>query len=120
MNALSLVYQNTHDRAEANEPVNGKVVVNMSFGVELDPTNADQLYWIQILEQALQALLALDAALVTAAGNSRVSTLIHHTLPTFKESRLTSTGSARWFRQCQPISRPHRGQTFRHHRRQLN
>lgn len=77
LNALSLVVNDMNYRAEAGEPVNGKAVVNMSFGIPLDPIR--EAYWIREFEIAVRALLLLDAVVVVAAGNFRVSILIDTT-----------------------------------------
>lgn len=77
LNALSLVQNNMNDRAEAGEPVSGKVVVNMSFGIPLHPIR--DAYWIREFEIAVRALLLLDAVIVVAAGNFRVSIVIDTT-----------------------------------------
>ena len=77
LNSLVLVQNNMKDRAEAGEPVNGKAVVNMSFGILLDPIS--QAHWIRELEIQVRALLLLDAVIVVAAGNDRVSIVINTT-----------------------------------------
>lgn len=89
--ALANVIQDMEDRAKEGKPVNGTTVVNISLGVGWDPTYIDDKYWISELEFAIVTLLALDAVIVTAAGNSRVTTLIDHDPPIFTETGLTST-----------------------------
>lgn len=57
--------------------MSGKVVVNMSFGIPLHPIR--DAYWIREFEIAVRALLLLDAVIVVAAGNFRVSIVIDTT-----------------------------------------
>ncbi len=75
--SMSLIQEDIMARAAAGMPVNGKAVVNFSFGWPLDPTNPSNLFWIQKWEQAMQTLLALDVVIVAAAGNQRVSNLFY-------------------------------------------
>ena len=74
--SLSLVQEDIERLAKSTNPqdrVNGKAVLNMSFGVALDDTSTTDLWFITKFEQAVQALLALDVVVVIAAGNARVS-----------------------------------------------
>ena len=87
--ALADVIQDMENRAKEGRPVNGTTVVNISLGVFWDPTDINDKHWISELEFAISILLALDAVIVTAAGNSRVITLIDHDPPISTETGLT-------------------------------
>ena len=79
LKSLSLVQEDIERLAKSTNPqdrVNGKAVLNMSFGLALDDTRTTDLFYITKFEQAIQALLALDVVIVTAAGNLRVSELL--------------------------------------------
>ena len=75
LKSLSLVQEDVERLAKSQNPqdrVNGKAVLNMSFGVALDGASTADLWFITKFEQAVQALLALDVVVVIAAGNARV------------------------------------------------
>lgn len=78
LTALAMVQNDIMARSAANVPVNGKVIVNMSFGLNYDPGDPGDRFWIREYEIAIRNLLALDVVLVTTAGNHRVSTLANH------------------------------------------
>ena len=88
--ALANVIQDMEDRAKGGKPVNGTTVVNLSLGIDWNPTDIDDKHWILELEFAIATLLTLDAVIVTGAGKFRVITLIDHGPPTFLETGLTS------------------------------
>lgn len=74
--SLSLIQEDIERLAKSADPrdrVNGKAVLNMSFGIALDETFTTDLWFITKFEQAVKALLALDVVVVIAAGNARVS-----------------------------------------------
>ena len=74
--SLSLVLEDVERLAETSNPVNGKAVLNLSFSVALSDTMTTDLWFITKFEQIIGRLLALDVVVVTAAGNSRVSSLM--------------------------------------------
>lgn len=74
--SLSLVLEDVQRLAQSQDPqdrVNGKAVLNMSFGIALDDSKTTDYWYITEFEKAIQALLALDVVIVIAAGNNRVS-----------------------------------------------
>ena len=77
--SLSLVQEDIERLSRSANPqdrVNGKAVLNMSFGVALDDALTTDLLFKTKFEQAIQALLALDVVIVTSSGNNRVRNTI--------------------------------------------
>ncbi len=92
MEAIATVIRDMENRAKEGKPISGKTVVNFSTGTIWDSTNEIGKLWIKRLNLAIARLLELDAVIVIAAGNSRVSNLIDFYRPMLAENGLNSIG----------------------------